>query len=130
SVFELLCSARTPMGRQTFANWLLAPAAVDEITARQQAVDELRSRLDLREDLAITGDDLRSPRKPDWLLEWAESPPVMKNPLLRVLATVLALAAITALIYYGFGGDWMPLLVIVGIAAFVSSRLANRAHPL
>ena len=130
SVFELLCSARTPTGRQTLANWLLAPAAVDEIAARQQAVDELRPRLDLREDLAITGDDLRSPRNPDWLMEWAESPPVMKNPLLRVLATVLALATIVALIYYGLGGDWMPLLVIVGIAAFLSSRLASRTHPL
>ena len=129
-VFELLCTARTPMGRQTLARWLLAPAPVDEIRERQQAIDELRSRLDLREDLAITGNDLRSPRQPDWLVEWAESPVVLKNPALRVLAAVLALAAIAALVYRGLGGDWIPLLVIIGAAALISSRLRDRADSL
>jgi uncharacterized membrane protein YhaH (DUF805 family) len=129
-VFELLCSARTPMGRQTLARWLLAAAPVDEIRERQQAIDELRSRLDLREDLAITGDDLRSPRQPDWLVEWAESPAVLKNPALRVLATLVALAAIAALVYRGLGGDWIPLLVIIGAASLIASRLRDRVRSL
>ena len=130
SVFELLCCARTPMGRQTLARWLLAPAPVDEVRERQQAIDELRSRLDLREDLAITGDDLRSPRQPDWLVEWAESPVVLKNPALRVLSSLVALAAVAALVYRGLGGDWIPLLVIIGAASLIASRLRDRVHSL
>jgi MutS domain V len=129
-VFELLCSARTPMGRQTLARWLLAPAPVDEIRERQQAIDELRSRIDLREDLAITGDDLRSPRQPDWLVEWAESPAVLKTPALRVLATLVALAAIAALGYRGLGGDWIPLLVIIAVSALIAPRLRGRVNSL
>jgi MutS-like protein len=129
-VFELLCCARTPMGCQTLARWLLAPAPVDEIRERQQAIDELRSRLDLREDLAIAGNDLRSPRRPDWLVEWAESPVVLKNPALRVFSTLLALAAVAALVYRGLGGDWIPLLVIIGAASLIASRLRDRVHSL
>src|SRR5437868_4302835 len=38
SLFELLCTARTPLGRQTLANWLLAAAPPEEIRARQQSI--------------------------------------------------------------------------------------------
>lgn len=107
SIFELLCSARTPMGRQTLARWLLDAAPLDEIRERQQAISELRPRLDFREDLAITADDLRSPRQADWLVEWAEAPVALKLPVVRVVSTLLALAAIAAVIYRGLGGDWI-----------------------
>src|SRR5262249_31633762 len=50
-LFELLCVARTRMGEDTLARWLLAPAERDEIDARQQAVVELRARFDLRQEL-------------------------------------------------------------------------------
>jgi hypothetical protein len=30
-LFELLSTARTPMGEETLAGWLLSPAAVDQI---------------------------------------------------------------------------------------------------
>src|SRR5581483_1521767 len=53
SLFELLCTARTHIGEDTLAGWLLRPADPDTVRARQQAVEELRSRVDLREDLAV-----------------------------------------------------------------------------
>src|SRR5262249_6111430 len=53
SLFELLSTARTRAGEETLAGWLLAPASRDEAAARQLAIRELRSRLDLREDLAV-----------------------------------------------------------------------------
>src|SRR5262249_42132842 len=52
SLFQLLSQARTRSGEQTLANWLMAAASPVEIARRQQAVDELRNNLDLREDLA------------------------------------------------------------------------------
>src|SRR5207344_2725919 len=60
SLFELICTARTRSGEETLAAWLRAPAAAEEVRARQAAVEELRDRLALREDLAILGADVRA----------------------------------------------------------------------
>src|SRR5688572_5025612 len=64
SLFELLCTARTRAGEDTLARWLCGPADRNEIVKRQQAVEELRTNIDLREDLAILGDDVRSNIRP------------------------------------------------------------------
>ena len=53
SLFQLLTTARTEAGEETLATWLQSAADADEIRARQQAVAELRGRLDFREDLAV-----------------------------------------------------------------------------
>ena len=55
SVFERLTACRTRIGEETLAAWLLAPADPDEINARQRAVADLTSRLDLREAIAGAG---------------------------------------------------------------------------
>ena len=59
SLFQLLSSARTRMGEETLAEWLLAPAKVDQIRQRHAALSELRNELDLRENLAVLGEDAR-----------------------------------------------------------------------
>jgi len=58
SLFELLSTARTRVGEETLARWLLAPATPDVLRDRQAAVAELRPRLDLREDLALLGEGI------------------------------------------------------------------------
>ena len=60
SLFELLSTARTHIGEDTLARWLLAPADPATVRARQQAVEELRPRLDLREDLAVVAEEART----------------------------------------------------------------------
>jgi hypothetical protein len=70
SLFELLSCARTHAGEQMLASWLKSPASLDEILSRQGAVDELRSNLDLREDLAGMGVDVRTGVHPDPLIKW------------------------------------------------------------
>src|SRR5579883_847095 len=50
SLFELISTARSHVGEDTLARWLLTPAPSGTIRDRQQAVEELRPRLDLRED--------------------------------------------------------------------------------
>src|SRR6185503_12902231 len=54
-LFELLNTARTPIGQRTLAHWLQAPASAGDARARQAAVAELGPRLDLREELALAG---------------------------------------------------------------------------
>lgn len=60
SLFELLCTTRTHAGEEALAAWLLAPAPVGEVRARQAAVAELRDRVALREALELLGEDVRA----------------------------------------------------------------------
>jgi hypothetical protein len=82
-LFELLSTARTRMGEETLAGWLLSPAAVDQIGERHAAVRELRDQLDLREDLATLGEDASVGIFPEALLCWSEAPNEMKPEWIR-----------------------------------------------
>ena len=70
SLFELLCTARTHIGADTLARWLLEPADPAGVRARQAAVDELRPRVDLREDLAVMAEEARTGIDPAALAAW------------------------------------------------------------
>jgi len=115
SLFELLCTGRTRTGERTLARWLLHPASPSEIHARQEAIAELRPRLDLREQLALVGEDLRSRIDPLALAAWCERPPVFLSPPARAAAVALAaLAVITAGVWAltGFSGPFLLALLI------------------
>ncbi len=95
SLFELLCTARTHIGEDTLARWLLAPADGDTIRARQKAVEELRPRLDLREDLAIVAEEARTGVEPVALAAWGEAAGPGRHsrlPLGRLRLQISALA--------------------------------------
>ncbi len=94
SLFELLCTVRTRSGEDKLAKWLLAPASSAEATERQQAIQELRERVDLREDLAVLGDALRSNTDPDAVAAWAEAPPVTFFRGANILEALLAAAVV------------------------------------
>jgi MutS domain V len=100
SLFELLSTARTAMGEDTLAEWLLSPSPLDEISKRHAAVRELRDQLDFREDLSVLGEDAGVGVHPEALLRWAEAPNEMKPERLRWLAVALVISAIAA------GGVW------------------------
>ena len=74
SLFQLLSTARTRMGEDTLAKWLLSPSPVHQIRERHAALSELRDQLDLREDLAVLGEDAAVGVHPAALLKWAEAP--------------------------------------------------------
>ena len=106
SLFELLSTARTHIGEDTLAGWLLAPADPATIRARQQAVDELRPRLDLRESLAVLADDARTGVNPTALAAWGEAPVLLQGARLRValwLLTTLGILGAAALFTWIFG---------------------------
>ena len=107
SLYELLCTVRTPMAEQTLAEWLLNPAGKEEVEQRQHAVAELRSCLDLREDLFLVGDLVRRDVRSAALMAWGESEPVVFAGLLRMFAPVLATA--TALLLILDLTDILPL---------------------
>ena len=93
-LFELLSTARTAAGEDALAQWLLQPAPHKEAAARQQAVRELSAHLDLREDFALLGEDVRSQVRADLITQWGARPPIQFNRLLPPLAFVLSIAAL------------------------------------
>jgi hypothetical protein len=89
SLFELLCIARTHIGEDTLARWLMTPAAPEVVRERNQAVNELRPRIDLREDLAVLGEDARTGVDPISLAAWGEAPPSIPKDGVRVTMWLL-----------------------------------------
>jgi hypothetical protein len=123
SLFQLLATARTRMGEDTLAEWLLAPAKLEKIRERHAAVEELRDQLDLREDLAVLGEDVGVGVHPEALAKWAESPNRMKPLWIRWLAPVLAALAVAGAVVWARWGVATPLLVIVVIEAVITYSL-------
>ncbi len=127
SLFQLLSTARTRMGEDTLAAWLLAPATREKVRERHAAVAELRSEIDLREDLAVLGEDVGVGVHPDALAQWAESPNRMRPLLLRWLAPAMAAVAVAAAAVWAIWEIATPFLAIVVIEAAITYKLK---HPL
>src|SRR5262249_30767142 len=93
SLFERLSTARTRAGAQTLAAWLLSPASAEEIRSRQQAIDDLRGRLDLREDLYLLGTQVPANIDLDGLVRWSKAPSVLPSRARAAGMYVLAMLA-------------------------------------
>jgi hypothetical protein len=133
SVFELLCTARTHAGEETLARWLLAPASPDEVRARQEAARELSGRLDFREGLFTTGEDLALGVRPTQLVAWGEATPDLPSGIIRIVAPVLAAAWILSVVAWQVWGapELLVLAITVvnlGISYRFRSHLNEAAH--
>jgi len=137
SLFERLCSARTAAGEARLAGWLCAAAPADEIRARHAAIEELRPRLDLRESLALLGEDVRAGVHPADLERWASGPPLSSTGAWRKLAAALALLSAASLAgwiagFFGFPGTGpLPFLFVLALEGALALRLrAGVRHTL
>lgn len=125
SLFELLCTARTRAGEETLARWLCGPPAggADEIRARQQAVEDLRGRLDLREDLAIHGGNVRARVLPETLIGWGEAPATLVSRRLRGWAwCVVALSVISLAAWPAAGAGPLMLASVAAAVTLLRTR--------
>jgi hypothetical protein len=114
SLFELLSTARTAAGESTLAKWLLSPGSREEVQARQESVAELRARVDLREELALMGEDIRAAVDAQDLARWGAEPPVVFFPGARVIAGMLGTAAlVTFALFLAHVVSLTPFLVVV-----------------
>jgi len=130
SLFELLSTARTATGEEALARWLLAPASVDEIHRRHAAVEELKTRLGLREELAVLGEDIRSKVHPNVLAAWAEANPVLKSGLARTAAFVLAGVWLFSMVAWFGWGWWELALASSAVNLFFNSRFSERVQQI
>jgi hypothetical protein len=129
SLFELLCTARTRMGEETLARWLLAPAAPDVLRARHAAVAELRPRLDLREDLAVLGEELRAGVHPEALATWGEQP-ALETRRLRIVAFLLACLLVAGAALWAASGFRDGFVVVFALEVIFIARFRRVVHRL
>lgn len=101
SLTRLAGPVTSERGRARLRDWLLAPAAVDEVAPRQEAVRELAPRMALRHALAAHGrlHGASDPPGTDRFLAWAEGTPwLVARPGLRAAAWVLPVVLVGLLV--------------------------------
>ena len=132
SLFQLLCSARTHVGRETLAGWVKAPASNDEVLARREATAELRERQDFVESVAAAGTSTVSDCRPgtfrNWVAEMSGNPPFPSWARATAVLLVIVLATLPAFYwsgYFGLHNLWLSiiaLLMVEGIFAAIFSK--------
>jgi hypothetical protein len=100
SLFELLCTVRTAIGRRRLADFLLDAPPPEETAIRQDAIRELRPRLDLREKAVLLGEDFHD-AKWETFAEWLGSPMMAINKSFR-LCLLLTSSLLTSLVLARF----------------------------
>jgi len=113
SLFELLSTARTRMGEEALAGWLLSPAPVETIRERQACVTELRERVDLREELAVLGIAGGVAVHPERLLEWAATANRFTARWLLYIGILLPVLAIAGAVVWSALNFATPAILIL-----------------
>jgi len=125
-LFELLSTARLPMGEKQLADWLKKASSRGEILERQQLVKELSVKLDLHRDLAVFGEELRARLVPERVLVWGESKTFLPRGM-RPLLAAFALASLAGAIYYLATTAYWPLLFILAVQTILRRWLEPQA---
>lgn len=125
SLFELLCQAQTQAGRARLAAWMQQPQRSGDVRARQAAVRELAGRLDLREDLARLGSEVRGVVRGQTLARWAvrgaDMPMGLRAGYLALTACTVASLAVFYQWNIGF-----PFLLLVSLQLLLVKTVAKR----
>lgn len=127
SLFQLVNGARTAAGEETLASWLKFPAEETEVLERQAAVDELRSKLDLREEVALLGEDVRSGLHVGALQRWGAAAPLAISSFHRTAVIVLSIFTTVSLGAYFL--QLVPLTLFL-IGLLLEIALVMRIGPL
>lgn len=132
SLFQLLATTRSRAGDDCLASWLTQPPEdVGTVRSRQEAVAELRPRLDFRERLSSLSSDAMDGLDSDTLADWSRDEIRPAPPLLRLLLLLQAAAQVCAAIGWAALG-WGPtpllaLLLVQTVGALVLRRRIREA---
>ena len=125
SLFELVNAAHTQIGRTTLAAWLLEPASLQEIVARQEAIKEMSPKVDFRERLGFLAAEAQTWIPTESLISWARQPRILNSNPVRVVAFCLPWLNLVLLI----AGQWPWCLLILAVqnsvARFYKRRVQN-----
>jgi hypothetical protein len=93
---------------------------------RQEAVDELRSRIDLREDLALLAEGIHSGSDAQQLVSWTTARPWKISNALRFTAFAFAILALIGLALWFVGYGYAPFLAAVLIGQVFTFRFREQ----
>jgi hypothetical protein len=124
SLFELVNAAHTQNGRATLASWLLEPASRQEILARQEAIKELKPKLDLRERLGLIAAEVETWVATESMISWARQPRILNSDPVRLLAFCLPWLNLVLLI----AGQWPWCLSILAIQLALAQFYRRRVR--
>jgi hypothetical protein len=122
ALFELLSTARTRMGEETLARWLLEPGDPAVLQERHEAVAELSSMLDLREDLAVLGEDVRTGVHPAELAAWGDEAPLLESRSARAIAFAIPCLVAVSAVLWGAKGWRDPFFAMLAAVAIFIAR--------
>jgi hypothetical protein len=111
SLFELVNAAHTQIGRTTLAAWLLEPASLQEIVARQEAIKEMSPKVDFRERLGFLAAEAQTWIPTESLISWARQPCVLNSKPVRLAAFCVPWLNLVLLIT----GHWPWCLLILAV---------------
>lgn len=129
SLFELLCEARTSLGEDQLALWLLEPSTTEAVLLRQAAIAELRSHPQLREAFA------RAPGPTVAVLDPARMPGAAQStgqlwPGWALLAPLLAFLALGAAWRFAVTHNPLPVVLVLAINGTLTWRQQRRFSEL
>jgi hypothetical protein len=125
SLFELLSLARTHVGEETLAAWLKGPAPLADLRVRQQAVGELRGRLDFREAMATAGAEAGEIDTVA-LGAWANRALPAIGVFPQVAGVVAAVAIGITAWWWAVGGPMTPLVAVLLVKVCLSRAFQHR----
>lgn len=135
SLFELLCIARTGVGKRGLAGYLTELPAVEETLARQHAIDELRDQTRLREKMATLGPFEFSDSSWETFQKWLDAPAVHFHTALRV--GLLLSSSILAVIFLASAVGplpWMQALLcgspLIAFHCVLGWMMRRRVRPM
>jgi hypothetical protein len=132
-LFDLLCTARTSMGEDTLASWLLEPAGRDEVLTRQAAVRDMRERFgqfNLSEELASCEGPEVAVLDGKTLSTWGADRRDAVPAWLRWAAPVLMLLTLAATVDWALTKSPVLLVLAVMVDASLTYRLQKRVEAL
>jgi hypothetical protein len=130
SLYQFLCTARSVIGKDTFAQWLKHPADGQEVRERQAAVRELSGCLELRERLAILELDVRTFR-PAALEALGDAPRPLSSRDARLAGMALGVTTVIAVAFWiAFVVPLWVVLIILALEAGVYVLIRERLRPI
>lgn len=102
SLFQLINRTSTQPGAERLANWLKKPQPFQTLTSRQEAVKELKEKIQWRQNLrAIFYINPSSAENPQTLINWSNHASVFKNSekLLKIIVGLTSLTIIALAIW-------------------------------
>ena len=114
SLLHLAGVCGTAPGQATLYSWLLAPADIETVVLRQEAVREMAGAFDFRDHLAAEARLMKraSMREVEGFLRWCESPDwLSRRTWLRVAAFVLPPVILGSIVLHSLGT--LPAVVVV-----------------